>query len=845
FSIEVEGNQPPEFTSDPDLDAQAGESYQYIATAQDPQDGAITITAVNIPEWLSLSDQGDGSAILEGIPDLDDIGPHGIVIEAESEFGLSVQQDFEIQVDGEIEPPVFLSEPDQEAYAGTTWTYQVSVQDPQELGVHVNAVTLPDWLSFVDQGGGEALLEGAPDFEDVGVHLVVLEAQNQFDERAEQAFELSVVADSDDQLSLIMESYPSTLQAGKALTLHLEVENPGDGMAQEVSLSASIYASEAVAIQPMDEVAEGCHLDQSRHPWELECSLGDMEGSSFQDILFELESSVAGDVFMSAELFSESDALIGDHALAELSLAGHESIGIGADQVLEYVAQRVVVGDLTGNSVSDLVLATGSGEPSLLLHNDGESDFEVQQTLAEELDIRDALLADISGDGRQELVLVNANGPSLVKGMDGDLRYETVSELESGGAVSGLTTDLTGDGWQDLLLLTGSSEILLFVNQGGQLTPAGGFPLPEASIAAAADLTGDGRPELILGWIDGRVLIIRPVIDSLLAAHGEQAALDYLILDEYNVGPGLLDIATGDITGSGYPDMAVARGKDGRPHGKIPANAVYFNDGSGHLGHHLDLGRVDSVAVELQDLTGNGRLDLMFGNSRGGHQVYRNHRNGVIRLADRILKHSGSRQLLSADLDGDGRWDWVSLRDDGETVDLYPSSESPLFPRANLGLSVSLGDEALDIRDSRPVSIRVTNEGPDISEAVTLNIEVPAGISIDSGEHDCEAVGGGLQCALGDIPVGGEKELALKLEATSPGQFEFQFSLTADTEDPQPENAQYAATWVVEHGGFRSGCSTGLDPRDWVMWLILLLSLQLFRRRASMRMSSIRSGGGQ
>ncbi|MEO9474579.1 MAG: Ig-like domain-containing protein [Cyclobacteriaceae bacterium] len=61
-------NHPPAFTSTPGTEANEGEEYLYEIAASDSDLDALTIGTVDLPEWLTFSDNGDGTALLSGTP---------------------------------------------------------------------------------------------------------------------------------------------------------------------------------------------------------------------------------------------------------------------------------------------------------------------------------------------------------------------------------------------------------------------------------------------------------------------------------------------------------------------------------------------------------------------------------------------------------------------------------------------------------------------------------------------------------------------------------------------------------------------------------------------------------
>jgi len=68
-ALEARINEPPFFTSYPRLWGHEDRLYESGITASDPDAGdVLVITAVLLPSWLELIDNGDGTATLTGTP---------------------------------------------------------------------------------------------------------------------------------------------------------------------------------------------------------------------------------------------------------------------------------------------------------------------------------------------------------------------------------------------------------------------------------------------------------------------------------------------------------------------------------------------------------------------------------------------------------------------------------------------------------------------------------------------------------------------------------------------------------------------------------------------------------
>ncbi len=104
-------NDPPFFTSTPVTTAMQNVPYTYTVTADDPDlihGDTLTITAPIRPVWLTLTDNGDDTATLSGMPTNADVGKHNIVLLVTDEDGLTDMQTFTVTVWSRIYLPLML-----------------------------------------------------------------------------------------------------------------------------------------------------------------------------------------------------------------------------------------------------------------------------------------------------------------------------------------------------------------------------------------------------------------------------------------------------------------------------------------------------------------------------------------------------------------------------------------------------------------------------------------------------------------------------------------------------------------------------------------------------------------
>ncbi|MGL6096493.1 MAG: FG-GAP-like repeat-containing protein [Fimbriiglobus sp.] len=188
------------------------------------------------------------------------------------------------------------------------------------------------------------------------------------------------------------------------------------------------------------------------------------------------------------------------------------------------------------------------------------------------------------------------------------------------GGVRVATADVNGDGVPDTVLGTGpgipTRVIVRDGSNGNTLLDVAPFePTFTGGVnVAAGDLTGDGRPELVITPDEGGGPRVR-VLDRTGAA-----VADFFGLDDPNFRGGAR-AAVGDVTGDGRPDLAVAAGFGGGP------RVAVFDGRTVETGPRTRL-VPDFVAFEpalrngvfpaVGDLDADGKAELIVGAGPGG-----------------------------------------------------------------------------------------------------------------------------------------------------------------------------------------------------------------------------------
>ncbi len=92
-------NSPPTFTSTPVTSVSSGIAYTYNITTTDPNsDDSLSIGSTVLPAWLTLTDNGDGTAVLTGTPAVGDCSDDSVALVVKDRGLLTAVQSFKIAI---------------------------------------------------------------------------------------------------------------------------------------------------------------------------------------------------------------------------------------------------------------------------------------------------------------------------------------------------------------------------------------------------------------------------------------------------------------------------------------------------------------------------------------------------------------------------------------------------------------------------------------------------------------------------------------------------------------------------------------------------------------------------
>lgn len=241
----------------------------------------------------------------------------------------------------------------------------------------------------------------------------------------------------------------------------------------------------------------------------------------------------------------------------------------------------VAAADVDGDEWPDLVVANAFSENISVLRNRGDGTFFDNEVVSPAAFPASIAAADFNGDGHSDLAFANVGnlttpgGASVLINSGSGTFLPATGYAEKSVFYAVTVADLNLDGRPDLvfgdryawLLSAAGATVLMNDGFGGFAPPVSYLAGDYASGCAAADVNGDGRPDIVVantGSGDVSVLLNR----GNGTFEPEQA---------YRVGGSPIAVAIADLNGDGLPDIVAANSD-------IGTLSILLNKGGGLFG---------------------------------------------------------------------------------------------------------------------------------------------------------------------------------------------------------------------------------------------------------------------
>jgi hypothetical protein len=309
----------------------------------------------------------------------------------------------------------------------------------------------------------------------------------------------------------------------------------------------------------------------------------------------------------------------------------------GVPSNISYNSVNGLIGDLNGDGLPDIAIGINGAPPAVYLNNGTANPFQNVQGVfvspppgptSPGISWGAVVMADVNADGHPDLAIAGFNAPDMIYLNNGTSNpFNGVSGIAIGtgdvGGVAPAFGDVNGDGFVDMVIAnTNHVPSRLYLTNGAPLTSGGyttlqiGTDLGYGQNAVIADVNGDGKPDIILTYVEPSTPGTDPTGIAIYFNNGTSNPFANVTPIRLLVGQSVNAIAVADLNGDGKVDLVASASNPGDTTTNL---YVFLNTGSPSqpfgtpqiLRPDQDLGGI-CLGISVADVNGDGLPDLLF-----------------------------------------------------------------------------------------------------------------------------------------------------------------------------------------------------------------------------------------
>ena len=363
--------------------------------------------------------------------------------------------------------------------------------------------------------------------------------------------------------------------------------------------------------------------------------------------------------------------------------------------------RSVTAADVNGDGKPDLIVANYGGNTVSVLLNTTASptatlNFATQQVFGTETYPNSVAAADLNGDGKLDLIVANQNatgGVSVLLNTSAPgattPSFATQQAFASGRYLyNAVAADVNGDGKPDLIMSNPADStitVLLNTTAPGATTLSFAAPqtfaVPYPAGVTVADVNGDGKPDLIV--VDDAGYPSGDNVSVLLNTTAPGATtLSFATAQAFPTGGYPHYVAVADVNGDGKLDLIVANEGDANVSVLLNTTATGATTPSFAAQQTFASGTFP-YSVTVADINGDGKPDLIVANNGDNYvSVLLNTTApgaATPSFAAQQTVGTGSNPDFAtvADVDGDGKPDIISANYNGSSASVLLNTTTP------------------------------------------------------------------------------------------------------------------------------------------------------------------------